>query len=68
MKAEKIRYKHIFKRTVKHEYGTYDYFVVHINKDYNQNYLGCSRKLEKCVEILLDYAEKNNINEYQLLR
>jgi len=68
MKTEKIRYKHIFKRTVKHEYGTYDYFVVHINKDYKQNYLGCSRKLEKCVEILLDYAEKNNINEYQLLR
>jgi hypothetical protein len=68
MKTEKIRYKHIFKRTVKHEYGTYDYFVVHINKDYKQNYLGCSRKLEKCVEILLDYAQKNNINEYQLLR
>jgi len=68
MKTEKIRYKHIFKRTVKHEYGTYDYFVVHINKDCKQNYLGCSRKLEKCVEILLDYAEKNNINEYQLLR
>ena len=68
MKTEKIRYKHIFKRTVKHEYGTYDYFVVHINKDYKQNYLGCSRKIEKCVEILLDYAEKNNINEYQLLR
>jgi hypothetical protein len=25
-------------------------------------YLGCNRKLEKCQKILLDYAQKNNIN------
>ena len=68
MKQEKIKYKHIYKRTVKHEYGLYDYYVVHVGKERKNAYLGCSRKLEKCVEILLDYAEKNNINEYQLLR
>ena len=64
-----IKYKNIYMRTVKHEYGTYNYFIVHVNNETNKNkYLGCSRKLEKCEKILLDYAQKNNINEYQLLR
>ena len=66
--VENSKYKHIYKRTVKHEYGSYDYFIVHVGKEYKKAYLGCSRKLEKCEKILLDYAQKNNINEYQLLR
>lgn len=68
MKRETTKYKHIFKRTVRHDYGTYNYFVVHINKNYKQHYLGCSRKIENCEKILLDYAKENNINENQLLR
>jgi hypothetical protein len=42
--------------------------VVHVNKNNENKYLGCSRNLEKCEAILFDYAQKNNINEYQLLR
>ena len=68
MKEVKIKYKHIYKRTVKQVYGTYFYYVVHVGKNKENQYLGCSRKLEKCEQILLEYARKNNINEYQLLR
>lgn len=68
MKQEKIKYKHIYKRAVKREYGTYFYYVVHVNKNNENKYLGCSRNLEKCEAILFDYAQKNNINEYELLR
>jgi hypothetical protein len=64
-----IKYKNIYKRTVKREYGTYDYFIVHVNNEIDKNkYLGCSRKLAKCEAILMDYANANNINEYQLLK
>ena len=68
MKRETTKYKHIYRRTITHKYGTYNYFIVHINKNNRQMYLGCDRKIENCEKILLDYARKNNINEYQLLR
>jgi hypothetical protein len=64
MEIEKIRYKHIYKRTVKHEYGLYDYYVVHVGKEHKNAYLGCSRKLEKCEKILSEYRSSKQDTSY----
>lgn len=66
---ERIKYKHIYKRTIKRHYGEYEYYVVQLRSNGNKmNYIGCSRKYEKAEKMLLDYAETNDLNQFELLK
>lgn len=66
---DKIKYKHIYYRTIKHKNGSYEYYVVQVrNKGNKLGYIGCSRKYEVAEGMLLNYAEIHEMNTFALLK
>lgn len=65
---DKINYKHIYKRTMKHKQGNYIYYVVHIRTKGKLGYIGCSNKYDVAEGMLLNYAEIHEMTIGDLLK
>jgi len=66
---DKLKYKYIYKKLVKKESGEYEYYIVQVkNKQHSSGYLGCYRKYERAEKRLMEYAEENNLNHFDLLK
>jgi hypothetical protein len=64
-----LKYKHIYKKTIKHKYGQYEYYMVQLRStDSKLTYIGCSRKYAIAECLLLEYAKANGIQEESLLK
>jgi hypothetical protein len=66
---DKIKYKHIYHRTIKHKHGNYEYYIVQVrNKGNKLGYVGCSRRYDVAEGMLLNYAEIHEMNIFDLLK